>query len=268
MWVPYTDTVVVVTNDPVPPELRLTPAQQAQRIDEAAKAAKAAAQAAAKAAARAAKEAAAATTKEMAAAKEMGGSSARPHAALKAETKAEAGSPSRPPPPPPPPPLGKGNLLELYDLARLPPPQFTPHEAVAPMRELLLGAIEQGKVGFDRWFGRTRQELESSRLRATCMRSRPVLPGMFSFRVPQVRLTAGEAEDLGMASLRDHLLAVAPLDVSWVRRVNAAEAKSWARCEAFRVGRNVDLLQFDCGGQQWVSEVRELLGARGRGRRG
>ena len=63
-------------------------------------------------------------------------------------------------------------------------------------------------------------------------------------------------KELGMAQLRDELLALGPLDSTWVRAVNAAEAQSWQRISgSLRIGRNVDLLQFDCGGQQWVSEV-------------
>ena len=35
----------------------------------------------------------------------------------------------------------------------------------------------------------------------------------------------------------------------------STQAEFWRLSESFRVGRNVDLLQFDCGGEQWVSEV-------------
>jgi L-galactono-1,4-lactone dehydrogenase len=77
-------------------------------------------------------------------------------------------------------------------------------------------------------------------------------------------LTSAEVGHMGMATLRDHLLEKDALSVAWVKRVNAAEAAAWERSEAFRFGRNLDLLQFDCGGQQWVSEVREHLPSRGR----
>lgn len=77
---------------------------------------------------------------------------------------------------------------------------------------------------------------------------------------PNGEITDSEEElalkQLGMAQLRDELLALAPLDPAWVRAVNVAEAQSWQHISgSLRIGRNVDLLQFDCGGQQWVSEV-------------
>lgn len=59
------------------------------------------------------------------------------------------------------------------------------------------------------------------------------------------------------AQLRDLLLAVDPLNPHWVKRVNAAETEYWKALSAFglRVGWSHELLGFECGGQQWVSEV-------------
>ena len=38
-------------------------------------------------------------------------------------------------------------------------------------------------------------------------------------------------------------------------QVNAAESEYWKRNEGYRVGYSDELLQFDCGGQQWVLEM-------------
>ncbi len=43
---------------------------------------------------------------------------------------------------------------------------------------------------------------------------------------------------------------------SWVARVNAAEAEVWRRSQGVRSGWADEILGFDCGGQQWVHEVR------------
>ncbi|KAL4448874.1 hypothetical protein ABPG77_007591 [Micractinium sp. CCAP 211/92] len=69
------------------------------------------------------------------------------------------------------------------------------------------------------------------------------------------QLPEAELLSLSATQLRDRLLALAPLDASWVKRVNTAEAEYWRRCEGTRVGWSDELLGFDCGGQQWVLEV-------------
>lgn len=55
--------------------------------------------------------------------------------------------------------------------------------------------------------------------------------------------------------LRDALLALNPLDKQHVIEVNRAEASFWRASEGFRVDWSDKLLGFECGGQQWVSEV-------------
>lgn len=55
--------------------------------------------------------------------------------------------------------------------------------------------------------------------------------------------------------LLDALLAFNPLDVSHVKRCNQAEAEFWASNEGYQTKPSDRLLQFDCGGQQWVFEV-------------
>lgn len=99
----------------------------------------------------------------------------------------------------------------------IPAPKFSEEQRLAPLRSLL-----------------------ASRLAADA--AAPPLP---------------EAELLSLSAtqLRDRLLALGPLDADWVKRVNAAEADYWRRCEGTRVGWSDELLGFDCGGQQWVLEV-------------
>lgn len=38
-------------------------------------------------------------------------------------------------------------------------------------------------------------------------------------------------------------------------KVNQAEAEFWRKSEGYRVGWSDEILGFDCGGQQWVSET-------------
>jgi hypothetical protein len=45
---------------------------------------------------------------------------------------------------------------------------------------------------------------------------------------------------------------------SWVEQVNKAEAEYWKRSGGVRVGWSDEILGFDCGGQQWVLEVRQM----------
>jgi L-galactono-1,4-lactone dehydrogenase len=60
---------------------------------------------------------------------------------------------------------------------------------------------------------------------------------------------------MGFGELRDALLALNPLDVDHVKRCNEAEARFWRNNEGYRMLPSDQLLQFDCGGQQWVWEV-------------
>mmetsp|Transcript_322 Transcript_322/g.561 ORF Transcript_322/g.561 Transcript_322/m.561 type:complete len:603 (+) Transcript_322:83-1891(+) len=62
-------------------------------------------------------------------------------------------------------------------------------------------------------------------------------------------------EGMGFGELRDALLAVNPLDVEHVRRCNEAEAEFWSKSGGYQIKSSDELLQFDCGGQQWVWEV-------------
>lgn len=67
--------------------------------------------------------------------------------------------------------------------------------------------------------------------------------------------TAETVKGMGFGELRDALLAFAPLDKSHVRRVNKVETEFWRRSEGYQTKPSDQLLQFDCGGQQWVWEV-------------
>lgn len=55
--------------------------------------------------------------------------------------------------------------------------------------------------------------------------------------------------------MRDKLLALDPLNKDHVINVNQAEAEYWRKSEGYRVGWSDEILGFDCGGQQWVSET-------------
>lgn len=55
--------------------------------------------------------------------------------------------------------------------------------------------------------------------------------------------------------MRDKLIALDPLNDVHVGKVNQAEAEFWRKSEGYRVGWSDEILGFDCGGQQWVSET-------------
>ena len=60
---------------------------------------------------------------------------------------------------------------------------------------------------------------------------------------------------MSFADYRDQLIAAAPLDTAHVVAVNRAEAEFWKLSEGYSIGWSDTKLQFECGGQQWVSEV-------------
>ncbi|CAA0837425.1 L-galactono-1-4-lactone dehydrogenase-mitochondrial [Striga hermonthica] len=67
-----------------------------------------------------------------------------------------------------------------------------------------------------------------------------------------------EPEDinkLSLTELRDKLLALDPLNKEHIVKVNQSEAEYWRKSEGYRVGWSDEILGFDCGGQQWVSEI-------------
>lgn len=61
--------------------------------------------------------------------------------------------------------------------------------------------------------------------------------------------------DMPFVTLRDELLALDPISVDWVRKVSEVEAHFWRCSEGVRIDWSDRILQFNCGGQQWVSEV-------------
>ncbi len=63
------------------------------------------------------------------------------------------------------------------------------------------------------------------------------------------------SSSIGFSELRGHLISQLPLDTSWIRRVNAAEAEYWRRESGHRVDYSDRILGFECGGAQWVNEV-------------
>ncbi|TQE05857.1 hypothetical protein C1H46_008540 [Malus baccata] len=69
-----------------------------------------------------------------------------------------------------------------------------------------------------------------------------------------------DINELSFTELRDKLLALDPLDKDHVVKVNQAEAEFWKKLEGYRVGWSDEILGFDCGGQQWVSETCFLAG--------
>ena len=76
---------------------------------------------------------------------------------------------------------------------------------------------------------------------------------LFSEVFPDIPKT--ELEMFSFADFRDKLISHAPLDKPHIVKVNIAEAEFWKRSEGYARGPSDTKLQFECGGQQWVSEV-------------
>jgi len=74
--------------------------------------------------------------------------------------------------------------------------------------------------------------------------------------------TAEAARSMNFAQLRDALIALDPLDKAHIVEVNRAEAEFWKRAGGYRIDWSDKLLGFECGGQQWVSEVAFPCGTR------
>ena len=72
---------------------------------------------------------------------------------------------------------------------------------------------------------------------------------------PGGKYTEEELKGMGFGEIRDALLAINPLDVEHVKKCNKAEAEFWRRSEGYQIKPSDKLLQFDCGGEQWVWEV-------------
>ncbi|WOL11477.1 hypothetical protein Cni_G20240 [Canna indica] len=71
----------------------------------------------------------------------------------------------------------------------------------------------------------------------------------------EIDTTKEDIDQLSFTELRDKLLALDPLNKDHIIKVNQAEAEYWKKSEGYRVGWSDEILGFDCGGQQWVSET-------------
>lgn len=60
---------------------------------------------------------------------------------------------------------------------------------------------------------------------------------------------------LSFTELRDKIIALDPLNKEHIVKLNQAEAEFWRKSEGYRIGWSDEILGFDCGGQQWVSEI-------------
>jgi L-galactono-1,4-lactone dehydrogenase len=103
-------------------------------------------------------------------------------------------------------------------------------------------------------------EIDSDRVGTTQTSQIPLLPADASKPLKELAVRsnvvpANEVDGLSATQLRDALLAKAPLNPRWVRKVNAAEAEYWRNSQGTRVGWSDEILGFDCGGEQWVLEV-------------
>jgi len=112
-------------------------------------------------------------------------------------------------------------------------PKFSDDERFQPLRELLLELTKEQKEKEDAW------SMDNNDSNAG--EKQPI--------------TEESLQGMGFGELRDALLAFDPLDVEHVKRCNRAEAEFWKRSQGYQVRPSHELLQFDCGGQQWVLET-------------
>ena len=68
----------------------------------------------------------------------------------------------------------------------------------------------------------------------------------------QPQLKDADVQHFTFSQLRDELLAGDVLDTEHVIAVNTAEAEFWRRSQGCSLDESFNILQFDCGGQQWV----------------
>ena len=68
-----------------------------------------------------------------------------------------------------------------------------------------------------------------------------------------------DIEQCNFAELRDRLIDLDPLNVSHIIAINQAECSYWNAVQGYRLDWSDRILGFECGGQQWVSEVRSSL---------
>ena len=73
---------------------------------------------------------------------------------------------------------------------------------------------------------------------------------------PDIDIDNDVVNAMGFGDLRDLILALGNmLDPDHIKRCNKAEKEFWTKTQGLRVLPSDQLLQFDCGGQQWVYEV-------------
>ena len=68
-------------------------------------------------------------------------------------------------------------------------------------------------------------------------------------------VSGDDGEGLGFAELRDALLAIKPLDLAHVKKINRAEAEFWRRSQGTHVGDSSTEIELSsAAAQQWVNE--------------
>jgi len=61
--------------------------------------------------------------------------------------------------------------------------------------------------------------------------------------------------NLSFTELRDELIALDPINVEHIKKVNNVESLFWKRNQEIRVNTSDQILGMDCGGHQWINEV-------------
>lgn len=76
-----------------------------------------------------------------------------------------------------------------------------------------------------------------------------------SNRAQTIKALEEDFKGKGFGELRDQLLAFDPLNGDHIKKVNKVEGDFWKQNSGYQVAPSDKMLNFDCGGQQWVFEV-------------
>ena len=121
----------------------------------------------------------------------------------------------------------------------------------------LLGAGTEVNDGM----GGKKKVVTDADIKTKCSRSEQVQPlhnllkSLLRNR-PEMTIDDETINGMGFGDLRDLILALGNmLDPEHIKQCNKAEKEFWFKAQGLRVLPSDQLLQFDCGGQQWVYEV-------------
>lgn len=126
-----------------------------------------------------------------------------------------------------------------------------PTDAVVGSMDDKTGASKSNSVAIN---DDDRKMMQQNKLHSSISLALPTKPLSDLLLSLDSSLDPTQTSQLSFSQLRDQLLGIAPLDLSHIKKVNAAEAEFWRASQGNRLGDSTDILGFDCGGEQLVME--------------